>query len=79
LLRNTYLLLRCSASSAGCGGRVGSSHLLCELDIMLVNGYGIKSFFMSSSVHFCFVCRPPVSLIDVSKMTLMEGLAGWNG
>lgn len=32
----TYLLLRCSASS-GCGGRIGSSHLLCELRVMLVN------------------------------------------
>jgi hypothetical protein len=34
----TYL--RCSASSSSGGGRVGSSHLLCELRILLVNCHG---------------------------------------
>jgi hypothetical protein len=40
LLRSglTTYLLRCSASSSG-GGRVCSSHLLCELRIVLVNDH----------------------------------------
>ena len=68
LLRNgvtTYLLLRCSASSAGCGGRIGSCHLLCELRIMSVNGLPFDVFrVISSSLHSVLLrCRLRLSCV----------------
>ena len=63
--RGTTYLLRCSASSSTGGGRVCSSHFLCELRIGLVNCHGFVFFHvMPSSVESTlFRCRLRISSI----------------
>jgi hypothetical protein len=77
LLRNegdhvTYL--RCSASSSG--GRVGSSHLLCELRIVLVNchAFDFSCVVFSSVGSILPLClNPTLRLMSFSRHQL-EGL-----